>query len=533
MSFLRKHWSLVATLALLYAAAAVSLAVSIGRNGGHVVYALDDPYIMMATAKNLAQHGVWGITRYGFTSSSSSILWPLLLALTYVGFGVNELSPLVLNMIAAGLLVGCLYFWLRRYAANGFFVLAALASIICFAPLPALILTGHEHIMHAIFSVCLMYFAARSLAEPRTGPRSMIALSAFAALTTASRYEGIFLVSVIACLFLAQRRLRDALQVGAAAALPIVIFGLVSVSHGWHFLPESILAKGRIPDASSTEAVFGSLGSSALPRMVRHPFLITLFLGNLAFLAVRAVATRTIWRDSTILAILFVVAQVLHLQLAGVGSLHRYEAYLVVMGLFAIAVSLAVYAAEIGRPTRAVRSVAKYAFAVLVAGAIIATLLPRARELARRAPLATTNIYEQQYQMGLFVKRFYQGQCVALNDIGAVNFLADIRCLDLWGLANLEVAEAKKTRTYDTARMREMAKAADARIAILYPKWFRRFGGLPPEWAEAGQWRIRNNVICGASAVSLLAVDPSETKALASNLGSFSPQLPRTVLESR
>jgi len=533
MSLLRRHWSLVAALALLCALASVVLAVSIHRNHGHVVYALDDPYIMMAIAKNLALHGVWGITKYGFTSSSSSILWPLLLASTYVFFGVNQLSPLVLNMIAAGLLITCLYFFLRRYSANGLFVLAALASIVCFTPLPALILTGHEHIMHALFSVCLMYFAARALAERRTRTRSMIVLSAFAALTTASRYEGLFLVSVIGCLFLAQRRLRDALLVGASAALPIVIFGLVSVSHGWHFLPESVMAKGRAPDTSSAGDVLGSLGFSAFPRMVKHPFLITLFLGNLALWAFQAVTARTIWKESTIMAAVFVVAQVLHLQLARVGSLHRYEAYLVVLGLFAIAVSLARYAAEIGRPTAAARSVAKYAFAAILVGATVATLVPRTRELMTRAPVATTNIYEQQYQMGLFVKRFYQGRCVALNDIGAVNFLADIRCLDLWGLANLEVADAKNTGTYDTAKMRQIAKAADARIAILYPKWFKRFGGPPPEWAEAGQWRIQNNVICGASTVSFLAVDPSEEEALISNLCAFSSQLPQTVLQSR
>ncbi len=62
-------------------------------------------------------------------------------------------------------------------------------------------------------------------------------------------------------------------------------------------------------------------------------------------------------------------------------------------------------------------------------------------------PQCTTNIYEQQYQMGLFVRRYYQNSTVALNDIGAVNFLADIHCLDLLGLANAEVA-GSETKTY-------------------------------------------------------------------------------------
>jgi asparagine N-glycosylation enzyme membrane subunit Stt3 len=44
---------------------------SIRINGGHLVYALDDPYIHMAIAKNVVQHHVWGVTPFGFTSASS------------------------------------------------------------------------------------------------------------------------------------------------------------------------------------------------------------------------------------------------------------------------------------------------------------------------------------------------------------------------------------------------------------------------------------------------------------------------------
>jgi hypothetical protein len=37
-------------------------------------------------------------------------------------------------------------------------------------------------------------------------------------------------------------------------------------------------------------------------------------------------------------------------------------------------------------------------------------------------PKATTNIYEQQYQMGLFIKEFYENKSIVANDIGAINF---------------------------------------------------------------------------------------------------------------
>src|SRR3974390_3810827 len=61
-------------------------------------YPLDDTYIGMAMARNLAFHGVWGVTRYAFSSSGSSPLFVLLLAACYRITGVNEWWPLVLSI---------------------------------------------------------------------------------------------------------------------------------------------------------------------------------------------------------------------------------------------------------------------------------------------------------------------------------------------------------------------------------------------------------------------------------------------------
>src|SRR6266851_2122500 len=54
---------------------ATLLMLSLARTQWHLVYPLDDAYIHMAIAKNLAQHGVWGVTSHEFTSCSSSPLW--------------------------------------------------------------------------------------------------------------------------------------------------------------------------------------------------------------------------------------------------------------------------------------------------------------------------------------------------------------------------------------------------------------------------------------------------------------------------
>jgi hypothetical protein len=131
--------------------------------------------------------------------------------------------------------------------------------------------------------------------------------------------------------------------------------------------------------------------------------------------------------------------------------------------------------------------------------------------------------------MGLFVHRYYQGSAVALNDIGAVNFLSDIHCVDLWGLGNAEVAAARKQHSYGVADIDRISKQTGTRIAIVYDTWFHH--GLPPQWIRVGRWTIPNNVVLGADTVSFYAVDPSEAVYLSQSLTDFAPMLPQEVIQ--
>ena len=52
--------------------------------------------------------------------------------------------------------------------------------------------------------------------------------------------------------------------------------------------------------------------------------------------------------------------------------------------------------------------------------------------------------YHQQVQMGTLLREYYTGRTIAVNDIGAVNFFADITVIDLVGLASMDVARLRR-----------------------------------------------------------------------------------------
>ena len=145
-------------------------------------------------------------------------------------------------------------------------------------------------------------------------------------------------------------------------------------------------------------------------------------------------------------------------------------------------------------------------------------------------PQSTSNIYEQQLQTAQFLRDFYPpGTSVAANDIGAINALAEIHCLDLWGLGTNEVARDRLTKNYSTARIGELAQARNVELIIAYDGWFIDYGGLPPEWVRVATWKIFNCTVCGGDVVTFYALDKARAARLATNLRAYQTRLPPTV----
>ena len=397
----------------------------------------------MAMAKNYAFHGVWGVSKYEFASSSSSILWTSLLALIYFIFGVNEFIPLVLNLIFASLVIISSYFILRKYNIKSHYICFILFSLVAITPLPPLMFTGLEHVFHIWISLLFIFLVSEFLTEINIERKKIVWLTLLAAMLPMIRYEGIFLVLIASVLLILKRKFAAGLLILISSLIPMFIFGIISIKNGWSFFPNSLLLKGNFPDITS----FGDfmnfsfvLVNIFLPGKLLLIIVLSLLVISAAIYYISKSRYGSIFNMKiTYLILLFVANLILYAAYSKSGWSYRYQSFLVALGLVIFSILLFEYLVKDFRK----KTLLKSALIIILIIFPIVFFLIQGIKLNIQTPRASTNIYEQQYQMGQFLKVYYNSEGVALNDIGASNYFADINCLDLWGLANLEISQKR------------------------------------------------------------------------------------------
>ena len=401
-TLIRKHWPLFGAVGLYWVAVIWLIILSVNKNQGHLVYPLDDTYIHMAIAKNVVLHHIWGVTRYEFTSSTSSPLWTALLAVTYLIFGVNEVLPLVLNVLLGTFLILASYLFLTKYIINRLIILVILSAVVFFTPLPSLTITGMEHVLHTLLSLCFVYFAIEVLsAASKPLQRYYLPLIVLSPLVTTVRYEGIFMVFVVCVLLLLQRRWLYAVILGTAALLSVTIYGIWSVANGWYFIPNSVLLKGNT-SVFSLQGVFELLNLKTLGKIQTNGYILFLFIASsILFLQFYRRKEKS-FEERKYANLIFIGCLLLHMQFASTGWLYRYEAYLVLIGI--IVISISVYELLPEKFVWKINNEILLYYAVLIPLMLVFVnpFRPRAVESLKTTFQATTNIYEQHYQMGLF-----------------------------------------------------------------------------------------------------------------------------------
>src|SRR5437867_8384516 len=204
----------------------------------------------MAMAKNLADHGVWGVNRWEFSSASSSILWPPLLALFHALGWRGMFMPFGLNVIAAAGILWVAHQQLGPLASRPGFLLPCLLVVVFATPLPMLAFVQMEHTLQALLFVSFLVVTASVLSVPPRAPVAPIRILGLALLGAAAcaiRYESLFVTTAVCGLLAWRRGPKTALLVAAISALPLLIFGWYSHVHGGYWLPNSVLVKGNRP----------------------------------------------------------------------------------------------------------------------------------------------------------------------------------------------------------------------------------------------------------------------------------------------
>lgn len=537
------------TLLLLAVVLAVACRQVLMQTGGHFCYPLDDTFIHLSIAKNFALHGVWGINAQEFSAASSSPLYTLILA-AFIKAGINSIwMPFYVNVCFAFMLVIMTDKLLQRFSLPASIRCITLISLVILVPVPVMVASGMEHMLHAFLAMWMLYLSVAFLTPDNTTRNQVLLLSLVSGLAILARFESLFLLAGVIIAGIYNRRWQQTGVVLVLSLTPLIIFGYISVQHGGYFLPNSVLLKAS-KLAGGPSQLISSLQEIVVYKLLYgNNTMVNIFTNKYYPEGSSSLSGTTVVRMLLIIPVLIILLRpgndnvntigkvkqlaciplintFLHMALAAVGWLFRYEAYLLALDITVVAILLYYYYRQLTHSRRHYSLLEKAIGAFLLLFAF-APLPLRAAGAFYNLPAAARNIYEQQYQMGRFLQTSYQHTAVAANDVGAVSYLSDNRILDLWGLGNNVVAAGKLHGQYSPQFLQQFTSNEHVKIAVVYDTWFD--STLLQQWKKVASWKIANNVICGGDEVFFYAVDPAEATSLYNKLTAYKPLLPSGV----
>lgn len=495
----------------------------LAKCGGAFVYSLDDAYIHLTMARNLAFSGSFGVSPGEFSATSSSPLWTLLLSGYFRLFGESVFAPIYLNIAASAALIAFVYSKLKDRLPT-FQTGACLLLTVFAAPLPAMVFSGMEHVLHSLFVVALL----SCVVESNRG-KVWISIAIFSFLAIAVRYESVFLVAAVAAYFFIKRKPAIAFSALFAAAIPVVAAGAVSMSNGWYFFPNSILLKGNISSGFDFVDSLRKIFYVWIGQLAETPALFAVFLCLISLVFYRALALKKTGSLFSA-AIIFAAAALAHLQFAKTGWFYRYETYLVAAGLFLCFLAYSEVRADLVGRLKIVNNKMKIAFAALIFFALV-PLVHRGAESFNRISLAAKNIYDIDYLSALFIKENLSDKTVAVGDLGCSSYYSGAKLVDLFGLADMRIARARRAGEYGTDFIDNYLRLRGAEYAIIFDSWSRGANSLPADWVNCGAWEVEMNYVLGDDRISFFAIEKNAL-SLSEALSEFSGKVPAEVFQS-
>lgn len=484
-----ERWMTAGALALSVIYTAVVMMVASTTS----FYTLDDPYIHMALAENIAR-GHFGVNLGEVSNPSSSILWPWLMAATEK-MGVMLWAPLLVNIACFVMsLRVMLPFVLRRLAPEGPVVPALLfcgLALLAFN-LFGVIFTGMEHSLHVLLTVIVVTRAV----EGRYDTLALVAL----VVSPLVRFEGGLVLAFGAGAALVDRRYAFA---AIAVALPVACIAAYAMwlgSMGLPALPSSVLSKsalssGMVDGGGTAGALFANLGANiGAPSAPVFAILV----GAMAFGTARRQG-----RDR--LMALGMLGVLMLAFLAGkLNAYGRYEVYALCAGGL---VAVHLFGAELRRvlATRLRGLMLGFAAIVLCIGLGPYVLIT--------TPMGARNIDRQQYQMHRLATECWN-KPVAINDLGWVSLRNDHYVLDLYGLGSEAARKARATA--EPGWMDKLVAGKGVELAMIYADWFP---DMPKSWVRVGTLSFTGEHVTPAyRSVDIMATRPEAVAAIKSCL---------------
>ena len=520
---------LVAAMAL-YAAVTLVAALQILNAAGEPVYALDDVYIHMALAKNLAQHGVYGVTPFETTHASSSPLWVLLLAGGFAVLGPWIWWPglLAFGSAVAVLAVANRFLRTQTRAETSFNGIAGRAGVLCLivlgASLPALTVQGMEHLLHAAIALLAAMLGASAVADGRQDHRRDILLIGLCLLLPVLRYESLWLSALLAAGLAWRGRFTLSAMLLAASAVSVCAVGFWAMSRGLTFLPAPILTKSVGPLLLADDGILRLIARFTwhpLERITRVPLLTVLFIAAVVSFAVSLWRRRMAVLDDTrpVMVGLFIAGTWIHATFATFGWGARYEAYLIVLGLAAMG-AVALEAARHLQPTLRRHRIAAL-FGGLVVALTIHTTFGRALITYRNAQHAAIEVLNRDIYVARFLAKAYPGQPVLAMNIGAVVWEGEPHLVDALALGSPEVLRLFLAGRLDPQSLDAVARAHDVKVFAVFDEWFEFWTGGTAPWTAVAEIDASNDR--RKLHLTLYARDATEGRILAEKMQLIRP----------
>jgi hypothetical protein len=483
-------------------------------NSGPFMYSLDDPYIHLRMAQNIA-HGTYGLNPGEPSSPSSSILWPFLLA-PFAAADVDQFVPLAVNCLAALLSIPFLWRLLtdalgepKDAPARRKYILLTVFLGLGFN-LVGLAFTGMEHSLQVLLTLMLLSGLIREL---KTG-KVTVSLATGIVLGPLVRYENLAL-TLPALLYLMERgHGRTALGLVALCVAPMLAFSLFLQSQGLGLLPASVLAKSAALGGAGGD-IAARFGSIFLRRESG-------LLAAAALLLMVPMLSGKRRDPEAVFCATIGIAGVLHLLFGDYGWFARYEVY-----IWAAAIGALLYRfrAALGAWLNTVSMLPLAAILSLALVLITPTYLTALLDTPRSAQ----NIYLQHYQMHRLAVDYLDAP-VGANDLGWVAYGNPNYVLDLIGLSNPDQARTEYRRI-PAATLEEEVRAKDVRLVMIYDDWVPN---RPAGWVLLGRLRFTvPRIYVAGDTVSLYATDPAYAADLRGTLADFARSLTNgAVLEA-